>query len=93
MRADIAESRRSQQRVAHRMRQHISVRMPHRPFIERQLNPADDQLPPFRQPVQVVPDAAAHAHAFARSRSKKNRASSISAGFVILMLRSDPSTT
>src|SRR6266850_580951 len=86
MRADISEPRRTKQRIAKRMRQHVAVRVPHRPLVERQLHPANDKLSPRFQPVQVVADAAARAHAFLRSSSR-------SAGRVIFILRSDPSTT
>jgi len=69
MRPDISQPRRPQQRIAHRMRQHVPIRMPHRPFAERHFNPADNQFPAAFQPVQVVSDSAARAHVFCRSRS------------------------
>src|SRR5712692_10563311 len=54
--SDIAKPCGPQQRIAHRMRQHIPIRMSHRPLIERQFNPANNKRPPLFKPVQVVPD-------------------------------------
>src|ERR1700733_4197243 len=39
------------------MAQHISVRMPLRAFFERPLDPADHELAPLDQPVQIVADS------------------------------------
>jgi hypothetical protein len=64
VRADISRPRRAKQRIAERMRDHVTVRMPHRPFIKRHFDAADDEFAAFREAVQVVADAAAHAHAF-----------------------------
>src|SRR5690242_3535174 len=70
MRSNIAESRRAEQRIAHRMRQHIAVRVSDRPFVKRQLDTADDESAPFREPMEVISNAAAHAHDFWRSCSR-----------------------
>src|SRR5215469_8026504 len=67
MHADIAEAGRSKQRVTERVRHDVAVGMPHRSFVKRNLNAADDELSAFRKAVQVVADAAADAHAFFRS--------------------------
>src|SRR5258708_22640449 len=93
MRADISQACRAQQRVAQRMRQHVAVRMPDGTFVKRQLDASDYELASFRQPVQVVADSTACTHAFWRSRSRYNFASSMSAGLVIFILLSEPSTT
>src|SRR6476646_6626994 len=75
------------------MRQNITVGVAHRALIERELDASDYQLAAFFQAMEVVPYAAADTHDLARSRSSRKRASSISAGLVILMLRSEPRTT
>src|ERR1700730_11589332 len=51
---NIPEPRRTQQRIANRMRQHVAIRVPRRPLIERQRNPPNDEGPARFQPVQVV---------------------------------------
>src|SRR5882672_4257601 len=71
------------------MRNYIAVGMAYRAFVEWDFDAADDQLAPFGEAMQVVADAAADAHAFCSS-CKIKRASSMSAGLVILMLRSEP---
>ena len=43
---DIAQSRRSKERITKRMRQHISIRVTRRPLVERQFYPANNQFPP-----------------------------------------------
>src|SRR5579859_1421833 len=63
MRADVAEPCRTQQRIAKRVSEHVTVGMTHRALIKRQLDSADDELSPFGQAVQIVPDAATSAHA------------------------------
>src|SRR5712692_10341111 len=57
MRADVAQSRRTQQRIAHRVRQHVTIRMPHRPLVKPYFDSADDERPPLGQPMQVVADS------------------------------------
>src|SRR6266849_9930803 len=47
MRPDIAKPRRTQQRIAHSMRQHIAIRMSYWSFVKRQLNPTNDEFPPL----------------------------------------------
>src|SRR5260370_945195 len=69
MRPDTANPRRTQQRIAQRMRQHIAIRMSYGSFVKRQSNPPDHELAPLRQPMQVIADSAARAHTFWRSRS------------------------
>src|SRR6266436_6596706 len=75
------------------MRQHVPVRMPRRAFIKWEFDSANNQFPSGLQSMQVVSNAAAHAHFFCRSRSIYDRASSMSAGLVIFILRSEPNTT
>jgi hypothetical protein len=70
MRANITKTSSAEKRVAKRVRHNIPVRMSHRPFIKRHFEPADNQFPSRFQPVQVVPDAAAHTHFLLRSRSR-----------------------
>ena len=70
MRANIAQPCRAKKRVAERMRHNISVRMSNRTLVKRHFDPPDNQFPSRFQPVQVVPDAAAHAHFLLRSRSR-----------------------
>jgi hypothetical protein len=69
MRPDIPKPGRTKKRIAKRVRQHIAIRMTNRAFLERQLNPSNNQFPPSFQPMQIVPNAAAHAHFFCFSRS------------------------
>src|SRR5882762_5146491 len=57
MRSDVTKPRRPQQRIAKSMRQHISIRMSHRPLVERQLVPANNKFPAPFEPVQVVTDS------------------------------------
>src|SRR5882762_5013983 len=57
MRPDIAKPRRPQQRIAKSMCQHVAVRVPHRSFVKRQLNPANNKFPPLRQAMQVITDS------------------------------------
>src|SRR6267143_1951882 len=57
MRPDIAKPRRAQQGIAKSMRQHVAIRVPHRSFVKRQLNPANDEFPPLRQAMQVITDS------------------------------------
>src|SRR6266403_1786177 len=57
MRSDVTKPRRPQQRIAKSMRQHISIRMSHRPLVERQLDPANNKFPAPFKPVQVVTDS------------------------------------
>jgi hypothetical protein len=45
MRANIAQPRRPQERVADRVRQRVSIGMADRPFFERDLNAAKYQFP------------------------------------------------
>src|SRR5258707_337667 len=56
MRPDISQPGGPEQRIAKRMCQHISIRMPHRPFVKRQLNPANNQLPPPLHPNHFLPN-------------------------------------
>ena len=59
MRADVAEARRAEQRVAKRVAQHIAIGMAHRAFVERNFDSADHQLAAFGQAVQIVADSGA----------------------------------
>jgi abortive infection bacteriophage resistance protein len=63
MRANIAETRGSEQSVTERMRQYISVGMSDRSFIKRKFDATHDQFAAFRKAMKIVPNAAAHAHA------------------------------
>ena len=64
VRADVAEPRSPQQRIAKRVCHHVAVRMPHWALLVRHFNSPDDQLAPFGQAMQVIANAAAVAHAF-----------------------------
>ncbi len=66
MRADVAEPRGAQQRVAERMRQRVAIGMAHGPLVEWNFDAAEDQLAAFGEAVQIVADARA-GHRAARS--------------------------
>ena len=51
MSTNIADPRCAKKRVAQCVCQDVAVGMPNRSFIERNINPADDQLAPFRETV------------------------------------------
>src|SRR5205807_10401063 len=70
--ADVAESRRAEQSVAERVGEHVAVGMADGPLVERQLDAADHELSPFRQPMQIVANATARAHAFCVSQSRRS---------------------
>src|SRR5260221_4793856 len=93
MRADVAKPSGAQQRVAERVGDHVPVGVADGALVERDFDATDDELAPFGEAMQVVANAAAHAHAFFCSSCKMKRASSMSAGLVILMLRSEPCMT
>src|SRR6266568_2419204 len=69
IRSDVAEPRRTQQRIAKRMRQHVPVRVPHRSFVKRQLNPPNDERPPLFQPVQIIPNSSSDRSRYRNSSS------------------------
>ena len=56
MRADITQAGGAQQRVADGVRQRVSIGVAHRALVERDFNPAQNELSARRQPVQIVPD-------------------------------------
>ena len=60
---DIAQPGRPQQRVGHRVANHVRVGMPQQP--ERMLDPksTQDQRPTLAQPMRVVPDPNPHVQA------------------------------
>src|SRR5260221_14739965 len=62
--ADVAKPSGAQQRVAERVRDYIAIGMAYGAFVERDFDAADDELAPFGEAMQVVPNAAARAHAF-----------------------------
>jgi hypothetical protein len=70
MRSNIAESSGAEQRIAHGMRQHIAIRVSDRSFVKGQLDPTNNQFSPFREAMEVISNAAAHAHGFWRSCSR-----------------------
>src|SRR6476646_1395704 len=70
MRADIAETSGAEHRVTERMRQNVAVGVSDGTFVKRKFDSADDQLAPFREPMKIVTNAAAHAHVFWRSCSR-----------------------
>ena len=53
MLADVAQPGRPQQRVADRVQQHVPVRVAQQPFRVRDVHPADQQLAPVNQRVDV----------------------------------------
>src|SRR5260370_38459376 len=59
MRADVAEPGSSQQRVAQGVAQDVAIGMSDRAFVERHMDPAEDQVSPLCQPVQVEADSRA----------------------------------
>src|SRR5271170_2333793 len=61
---DISEPRRAQKRITKCMSEHIPIRMSDRPLVERNFRSSNNQLPTFRQSVQVVSNPAANAHTF-----------------------------
>ena len=68
MRADVAESRGAEQRVAKRVGYNVAIGMADGAFVEWDFDAADDELAAFGEAMQVVADAAANAHAFFCSR-------------------------
>jgi len=52
--ADIAVSDSTQQGIAQRMDQHVSIRMPEQPARMRNLDPTNNQTTPLGQPMRVV---------------------------------------
>ena len=54
MRADIAEPRGTENRVADSMRQRVSIGMADRSFFERNFDSAEHKLAPCGEPVQVI---------------------------------------
>jgi hypothetical protein len=54
MRADIAEAARAEKRVADAMAQDVAIRMADGPFLEWQLDAANNELAAFRKTVEVV---------------------------------------
>src|SRR5262245_46579147 len=54
MRADVAERGGAEQRVGYRMRQAVAVRMSQQAALIRYFDPAQDQLAPFDQSVDVI---------------------------------------
>ena len=64
VRAEIAERARTEERVADRVGQHVAVAVSERAAVVVDAHAADDERPPFDQPVRVeaVPDAIAFVH-------------------------------
>ncbi len=57
--ADVTQGRGAQQRVANRVAQCVTVRMPDRPPVEGDVDPAQHELSPRSQTMQIVADADA----------------------------------
>src|ERR1700682_117170 len=97
MRPDVAQTRRSQQRIRNRVREYVRIRMSFEAKLRRHGDAAQDQGPPQCGPMHVPSQPGAElAHGCTRpaiSSARKCRARSMSDGLVILMLRSLPSTT
>jgi hypothetical protein len=64
VRANVAQPGSAEQRVTESVRQNVAVGVSDRSFVKWEFHPANDQLPAFRETVQIVANAAAHAHAF-----------------------------
>src|SRR5713101_2542367 len=69
MRADVAETGSSQQRVAQRVAQDVAIGMSDRAFVKWHFDPAENQFSSLCQPVQVVSDSRA-CHFVRRSCSR-----------------------
>jgi hypothetical protein len=59
MRADVAEARSPEQRIAHRVSKDVAVRVADGPFIEGNRDAADHQGPAFGEAMQIIANAAA----------------------------------
>ena len=71
MRADIAETRRTQKRVTDSVRERVSIRMSDRPFFERDFYAAKNKLAASGEPVQVITNTgSAHRPTSAAIRSR-----------------------
>ena len=55
MPADVAQPRRTEQRVADRVQQHVAIGMAEQTLLERDVDAADHQLAPRHQRVDVEP--------------------------------------
>src|SRR5690348_1020010 len=72
MRADIAESRCAQQRIAKRMREHVAIRMSYRSFVKGQFDAADDEGSTLFETMQVVANTGSHLRRTGLGRSPRN---------------------
>ena len=59
MRADVAQSRRSQESVAHGVRQRVAIGVADRPFMKWEFDAAENQFSSFGKAMQVVSDPRA----------------------------------
>ena len=88
LRPDISERERAEDRVHHRVGEHVRIRMSEQSLFPGDLHPADHQPASFREPVRVVAVPDSHA-AHMRSPSAASTiavATTRSTGVVILML-------
>src|SRR5688572_24674258 len=60
VRTDVAQAGRTQERIAHRMYQHIRVGVPREPLLEGDLHAADNELAPGDESVRVKSLSNAH---------------------------------
>src|SRR5579883_1407942 len=100
MHADIAQRQRAQNGIRHGVKQNVGIRVPGQSEVAGNLHTCQNQRAPRFDTMRVpaLTDAKRRLHqrgssSVALSRLRYKRASSMSLGLVILILRSVPSTT
>ena len=81
----ITERSRTEQSIADRMEQNIGIGMPEEPCFMRYLHPAEKELSPLGEPVNIISVTYAEIHLLSLPFSTPST-SRISAGVVILIL-------